>query len=332
MTTENNASAQPSENALSDTAQMEAFRGMTTHDGEVVKPASDTPAPKRGSVPTIPARKADDQPAKGGESDDTGEDGGEDDEAGQKHKSAQARINKAVGRQRAAERRAAAAEQQLAAMNARLAALEGKSAPKGAAPSGDDVEPDPADFEHGELDSKYIRALARYETRMEMKAGQNTQRQQQNTQAQQAAQREFQKNLETFLTNGLDIADDFEEVVTDDSLRISPVLGDLAFESEHGTKIIYEMANDPKEAKLVSAMSPARQAAWFGRKEAELSSASSDAGDTEDDDASPKSKSPKATKAPEPLKGKARGSGQPQQVSADTPDFAAFESLAMKQE
>lgn len=308
------------------------FQGYATRDGERL-PASvpSVPLADKGDKAVKEAATEDDKAA--APADENADDSGEDGDEGQRHKSAQQRINKAVGKQRAAERRAAAAEQQLATMNARLTALEGgkSPAPSSGKPAGD-KEPNPADYDHGELDVRYIRDLTRFEVKQELAQSEQSKTQQQKQTEMTAQQEQFVAAKDDFMTRGLDIADDFEEIVTDDSVGISPVLVDLAFESDLGPQIIYAAASDPKEAKKLSAMSPARQAAWFGIKEAELSSGSSDAEDNGDETLPANQSSTMATQAPAPMKAKPKGNGKAQPATADTNDFQAFERMAMNQQ
>lgn len=332
MSEQNNAAAQDNNaetnsNALADPQATDKFLGFATKDGERIN---------------SPAQQQADGEKKGGEdkakvSDkakepDDGEEG-EESESDRRHRSAQERINKAIGRQRAAERRAAALEQRLAVLEAQVrAGAAAHAQANGAGRQAEERPPNPKDYQYGELDAQYIRDLARFETRQEMKAVQNNSKQEEDKASNTKAQQEFQARLEAFYHKGLDIADDFEDVVSDPGLKISPVLGELILESEYGPQIAYAMASDPKEAKAVSAMSPARQAAWFGQKEAELSSESSDAGEPSGQQRPPNRNSPKTTQAPPPPRTKPRGSGEAQQVSPATTDFKQFERLAMKQQ
>src|SRR5690606_23497373 len=154
---------------------------------------------------------------------DDGEEG-EEGESDRRHRSAQERINKAIGRQRAAERRAAALEQRLAVLEAQVRAGPAAHAQaNGAGRQAEDQPPNPKDSQYGELAAQYIRAVARFETRQEMKAVQNNAKQEEDKASRTKAQQEFQARLEAFYHKGLDIADDFEDVVTDPGLKISPV-------------------------------------------------------------------------------------------------------------
>lgn len=254
------------------------------------------------------------------------------------------RVGKAVAKQRAAERRADVAEGRLQALDARLAlleqgkpaaaAVEGLTAP--AQPStNDSTAPDPSKFQYGELDSRYIAALARFETRKEILASRQAQDAQTATAEQTRSAAEFKTALTTFTAKGDEQYDDFDEVVIqgakDGVWPLSSGLGQLLLTSDVGVQIAYELASNPKEAARISALPLARQAAWFGKREAELSS-ETDATDAKPkpakvDDLEPAKPIVKTSQAPKPIVG-ARGSGGKSSVSSDTTDFAAFEALA----
>jgi hypothetical protein len=302
------------------------LQGFATKDGEIIPRSGESAAApgKQAAASTAPVKAKTtatrDEPA--GEGDDAA--------AQQRHKSAQARIDRAVGGQRAAERERDATRAELAAMQARMAALETRGNGNGGGNQQRQTggAPQPADYQYGELDSAYIRDLAKYEVRQEFTELSKTQQQQTTTREQEAAAAEWQRRSGEFRERGVDKYDDFEDVVFDNATPISPVIADLLFESDHGPEIAYALASDLKEAKRVSGLSPARQAAWFGRREAEMSSESSDA----DGDTDGTSKATlKTTQAPPPPQTRTRGSGGQQQVSASTSDFAAFERLATKQ-
>jgi len=322
-------------------AETNAFQGFATHDGEVVTtkaPASDTPAGKTAKAATEKPAKATKPEKVAADTDDDAGDAGEGDggdkQTEQRHKSAQQRINKAVAAQRSAERRAEAAERQIQAMNDRFAKLESRLDGGDKQTKRDPNAPRVEDYDLGELDPKFIADTARYAAKQEMAAEKESGKQQQLTAEQQRQIREFETKRDKLEAEGLEKYDDFSEVVFDDNIHVSPLLVDLIFDSDYGADIAYELASDPKEAKKVSAMSPSRQAAWFGKREAEWeSSASSDADEPENEDEAPQIRRPsKTTQAPQPLKHKARGSGSTQPVSGATTDFAAFEKAAMKQQ
>jgi hypothetical protein len=312
-------------NALLTPAQeMNKFEGYSTRDGERV-----TTTPAAPDAANKPAKVTADTPETAADGSD---DAPEQTEA-EKHKSAQQRINKAVGRQRAAERRAEAAEKALQDVNVRLLAIEQRTSnptptPK---PKIDPNAPQPADYEYGEVDVRYIKDLTRYETKKEYDAQQQKTQQEQQTQKTQQAQQEGAAKFKDFIAKGLELHDDFDEIVLDDGVPFSQSLVELIFESEFGHEIAYEAASDPKVRKLLSGMTPARQAAWFGRQEASRSSESSDADDVngDDEEVDTVTSTPQTTKAPKPLKNKQRGNGAPKPASPDTTNFAQFEQMAM---
>lgn len=301
------------------------IQGFATKDGEVTS---------RGGKPVeAPARQAA-QPAVKAKAPAEGDDQaqGQAGDDSQRHKSAQARIDRAVGRQREAERERDALRSRLDAIEARLNGNGHAQQPQQQqrqAPT--DGAPDVTKYEYGELDARYIRDLARYEARQEFQAQQENVKRQDTSAAQERANAEWRAKADEFRDSGIDKYDDFEELVLDNSLPLTQTLAELFFDSKHGVDIAYEYAQDPQEAKRISAMSPARQAAWFGRKEAEYSSESPDA----DDDAQAHEQAPrsrKTTQAPPPPKSRTRGSGGQQEASGATTDFAQFERMASKRQ
>jgi hypothetical protein len=257
-------------------------------------------------------------------------------QAAKPKKTLQDRINAATRKQRTAER-------ERDALAARVAALEagGKPAPLTTPEKGSkddpDTSPDPTKFEYGEMDSGYIRALARFETRQEIAANQKKQNETQLTAKEQEAAEKFATQKAAFEEAGSEKYDDFADVVMDNTFSktnpsgwpLSDVLGAMLLDSEQGPDIAYMLASDIKLAKEVFGKSPARQAAWFGVEEAKRSAGS---GATEDKpDAAAEAAKPGTkvvSKAPTPIT-RARGQGSNSSVPGSTTDFAAFEAVAM---
>lgn len=318
------ASATAAQNAEQ---EIDKFQGFSTKDGEVEKPvaAAGARVPNTGKFTAkaaAPAKKA--EVAEGDDDATAGDD---------KHASADKRIGQAVGRQRAAERRADAAEARATATEARLANLEARLTQGGNQPTAPKA-PDPKDYDGGEYDARYLADVAKHEARVAVAAERASLRtENQATAAAAKAQErtaEFQAKRDEFFSTASETYDDFEEVVGANDNPLSPTLGDLALDSEHGAQILYELAGDPKEAFKLAKMTPAKQAAWFGRQEARLSlddtSAGDDGGDGEEKPQSgPK---PKVSKAPPAPGYTPRGSGEVPKVSGSTTDFAAFERAA----
>ena len=257
--------------------------------------------------------------------------------------SVQERINKSVKAQRSAERRADAAEAANKALETRLAALE---AGRIATPLTDDKkpannssngEPDPKKYEYGELDTKYIRDLARWEAKQEIADAAKNQDKKAQTDKQAEQTAEFKALMATFTDKGSEAYDDFDEVVIqgakDKAWELSDSLGAALLTSDFGTQIAYELASDPKEAKRIAKLPIGRQLAWLGRKEAELEVAGTGAKTEAEKAAEAAAKAAekaasstvRESKAPAPVT-RARGQGSNSSVSGDTSDFAAFEA------
>lgn len=305
--------------------EMNRFAGFTAMDGvrqEPAKPADDDDKGKST------------QAAGGGEDDKNADDKGD---KGDKHNSAQARIDKAVKAQRTAERRADAAERRADSLEQRLAGIEarlngGAGGAKPANTNSSDTEPDPSKYEGGEFDAKYIRDLARYEATKAARESTRQSAQAAQTQEQQQAAAAFKAQIEEFTEKATDKYDDFAEVVFDESNKFSNTLVELSLDSEYGAQIAYELAQDPKEQRRLANLSPAAQAKWFGKREAELSSQAEDAkqknGESSGDETETAKPKPKA---PPPPQHQAKGNGGTGAVNAATEDFAAFERMAMAQ-
>jgi hypothetical protein len=290
-------------------SQIGAFKGLSTEDG-VVMGAQEGFAGPEPEEPldgtTTPTEEA--PPAK------------------PKPKSTQERIDQAVRRQREAERRADEATGRYKSLEERLARIESGQRPLTAQEQTvngrDPNAPDPAKYQYGELDSRYVADLARHETRKVIEA--ENEKRDRATQSAKDAQ-EAQRRTE-FVKAAVAKLPDFVEVVMETAARgewpLSKTIGELALESPDGHEILYALASDPVEAHRVAALSATRQAAWFGAQEARLSAGSS---------AATGARSPAmTTRAPPPPARRVVGNGgsNPQVVSPDTQDFAAFEALA----
>ncbi len=254
------------------------------------------------------------------------------DEKAKHKKTAQQRISDLTRARRTAERERDAASDRAADLERRLAKLErGELTERREAPKKDDnAAPAPEDFEYGELDTRYIRALARYEARQELAADRETQKTAQEREAAAQKEQKLTAAKTALETAGTAKYDDFDEVVVqgaeDGDWPLSTTLGELVLGSKVGHDIAYHLASNPKEARQVFGKTPLEQAAYFGRLEARF---------TSEQDASAKSEKKtevaKTTKAPPPVRS-ARGAGGNQQVSPDTQDFKSFEALAMRRQ
>lgn len=304
------------------------FESAGYEDGEEVESTPPTPAKESaGSVDDDGGDDDDD------DSSDDDSDGSDDSSRPKGKQTAQERINELTRLRREAERRAEAVEAELAELRQRAAPPE---EPKAAAPkkpeakSAEPEPPSPDDFDYGELDPRYIRALAGFEARQEF---QKLRQEDEQKQAQKAAEEEQAAAREKFekqIEEGSKKHDDFYEKVIVGAEKgewpLSEHLGVLLVYSEVGDDIAYHLASHPEEAAQVFRQTPLEQARYFGRMEAKFTAGQSAA----TGEGAGKTTEPRTPKAPPPVT-PARGSDGKFSPSASTKDFAAFEAHANNQ-
>lgn len=234
------------------------------------------------------------------------------------------RIGDLTANWRQAERAANSEKSRADDLQRQLDALKSGAAPlTGAAAAGNsgEVPPDPASFDYGELDPKYIAALARHETKQALAAAKAEDTTTRQAAAADAKRQETAEKQDKLLRAGMDLHDDFDEVVMqgarEEKWELSSHLGPLLLDSEFGPQITYGLAKDPVEAARVAKLSAADQAKWLGRQEVKFEAAKP----SQDGTKTP----PKAPQAPPPPKTPRGNSGQ-FQVGADSQDFAAVET------
>lgn len=315
--------------SMFDDEAQNVIEGFSTHDGERVEAAKkDEPVKKGWKRPDVLKDLFDEEGFDQNEDEDEDDqaqdpDSDETDARVKQHRSAKKRIGKAVKGQREAERERDAAIARLTALEARLANLEtggGEKTPKG----GEDAAPDPQDYDAGTIDPGYLAAVAAHSARKTMDEVGRKQKEaaekSQQEQSQQAQQKAYSEAIDKFKQLGADRGyDDFEEVVFDEDNIISQTMGQLMLDCDEGADIAYMLASDYDLAKKVSKLTPSKQAIWFGRQAAKISSQSSDAGGET---------VVQSTKAPKPPRRKANGVGRNKAVAPSTTDFAAFERLS----
>lgn len=240
-------------------------------------------------------------------------------------RSAQDRINNAVRKQRAAEARATAAEARAEALEKEHPAPKKDLTPPAKDVKGKDAYPSPDDFEFGELDKKYITAVAKFEAKAALAEERAAQDQTRQEKAAQELAEQHETEAMSLLETGFEkFGEEFDTLVIQGAANnvwaLSDTLGQLMGTSAVGADIAMHLARDPKEALRVYRLPPMEQAAYFGRMEARFSSQG---------DVKPK-KQVQAPKAPAPVQ-PARGSGGKFSIAPDTNDFAAFEKMATKQ-
>ena len=263
---------------------------------------------------------------------------------------ADARVKQAVARQRRAERERdserARHASEMSSLTARLTALEnggGRGQQQQQQPEFPG-RPDPSKFELGELDPKYIDALADWKVDQKLTEREQRNRQQTVTREQQENSRKFEEAKAEVTERGTAKYDDFEDVVLGNAYNpqtnptgwlLSETLGKLALTSPVGEDVLYHLATHPKEAAQVYGKTPMEQAAYFGRMETKFSPAAgatdkSQQQQQQDGTSQQRSQQQqvRTPKAPPPPQNRGRGAGAKSSVSADTTDFAAFERLA----
>lgn len=244
-------------------------------------------------------------------------------------KSAQERIRELTRRGKEAERERDAERAEKQALLDRIAALERGERPA-AEQAEDDSPPDPeatnADgtpkYRFGELDTAYVRDLAKYEARQlvrEERARDEQRRQQQAAAAQaEEAEQAWADQLEAAAAT----IPDFVEKVFDGGKANAYALNretfEMAQESDVGAQVLYHLATNPKEAlALYKIDDPVERARSFGRLEARFQP-----GAQPPKTAEKPAKTPKAD-APAP---QARGTNGQFSVPNDTTDFKKFEA------
>ena len=302
------------------------------------------PAAKRGPPkPAKPAAKAegddadagdgDDgdekpkKPAKGeGEDGDEGDDGDDGDDGDEEEGEAKPKPRqKTSDRIRELTKRAREAERRNIGLEARLEALEkgglpaGKTGGNSADQLGD--APDPTDTEKyplGHLDERYVED--RIEWRVQKAAADQAdavlQRQQEREQGQATEQQQqaLLTKVDELTDRGSELYDDFPETVVDAGLKgewdLQQPTFEAAHEAEFGHAILYELANDPKEATRVAGLTPYGQTKYVMERNAELAAA-----------AKPRTK----PKADAPPTTQARGANSRTQGNPATDDLDDFE-------
>lgn len=181
--------------------------------------------------------------------------------------------------------------------------------------------PSPADYQYGELDSKYIADVVKFETKQVLDADKAERAAARDAETEAARKRENQTKFDALRAAGDAEFDDFDEVIRESPVilkELTQEVHDLLLDTEPkvSAKIAYHLARNPKEARALFAKSPLAQAAAFGRLEAQFSAPAANL--------TPEIQAPKI---PAPVH-QPRGSGGKFSVSPDTEDFAAFEAMA----
>jgi hypothetical protein len=181
--------------------------------------------------------------------------------------------------------------------------------------------PDPQDtakYPLGHLDDRYI------EDKLEWLADQKAteradavlQRQQENERNQAVTQQQeaLLEKVDELSAKGSDQFEDFQESVVDAGMRGDYDLGQSTFEAaceaDNGPQILYDLSQNPKEAKRVAKLSPYQQMKYVQERDAEIGTGK---------------KGRTKPKAGEPPKNTARGANSRTEISPATDNLTDFE-------
>jgi hypothetical protein len=253
-------------------------------DGEEGAEEKEKPAAKRG--PPKPAAPAAKEAGDDGDDDDAGEgdddDAGEDDEQKPAKKSAKDHQIERLKREKAALMR-----QIREGGSSDLARrLENVERGLSGANSGDNqnagkAEPDPSDtakYPLGHLDDRYIEDKLEWlaDKKAAAQADSVLQRQQERERNEAATrqQADLLEKVDTLADKGSELFPDFQESVVEAGMRGDWALSQPTFEAAHeadnGAQILYDLSQDPKEARRVANLSPYQQLKFVQERDAEI--------------------------------------------------------------
>lgn len=295
----------------------------------------EVPAPKMkpGTASSVDEENAKATPAiQEVEPDEQGEQGEEDEAKPKAKKTVAERISELRHKQGTAERERDAERARADALEARLGALERgekpPAAPKktAAEPAQDTAgKPDPSKFQYGELDEGYLDAMADWRVDQKLKARDAAAAEARATEEARARVKTLETARDTLVERGTEeFGEAYFETVIATALQgkypMSETMAMLTLESDVGHRVAHYLATHPKEAREIHGLSPAKQAARFGRLEAQFSA---------DSAAQPTQQQPARTpRVPAPPSHQARGAGGQFAAKADTTDFDQFERMA----
>lgn len=165
-----------------------------------------------------------------------------------------------------AEKRIAQLTWKLREQERKLEELQNKQPPKQ-----ETSVPKPTLESVGYDESKYAEAMETYlaaqiDAKVESKL---TAKEQES--ASRKAQEDYSRKRDDFFSKGLAIADDFADVISDESLPVTTAMVDALFSVEKGPEILYHLANNTAELYRIAELSPFAQAVEIGRLEARFS-------------------------------------------------------------
>jgi hypothetical protein len=225
----------------------------------------------------------------------------------------QKRINKAVAKQREAERRA----EQLARENEELKKGSGKQpeqkkeAPK--AEAQDAKKPEAANFTSYE---DYVEALTEWKVEQRERAREAKEAERKRAEASESHKKAWEKKVDAVREKHEDYDDVMEEA---GSTPISRAMHNAIAESDIGPELAYYLATNTEEAARIAKLNPYQAAKEMGRIEDKLTEAPADKKPAED-------KKPKAEKKELPKPARTVGGGAtPKEAKLDDPEMPYLE-------
>lgn len=151
-------------------------------------------------------------------------------------------------------------------LNERLIGLLERSAVNGSAPAMEKTPEGPPRRDHFETVEDYLEAKADWQ--IANKLEQIKAEAEASKARQEAAKREasWQKRVQQAAAK----YEDFEELVSNDELEITPVMAEAIKEIESGPDVAYYLASNPEEAARIRHLSPVAQVREIGKIEARL--------------------------------------------------------------
>lgn len=193
--------------------------------------------------------------------------------------------------------------------------------PAKAATGDDETPPDPKNYKFDEVDSEYIRDLARFHARQEFKAQRQAEEQAEAVRRQETERTTLRSKFVALIAKGAQEYDDFEKVVVEESAsyKLSKDFFQLAVEDKNGHKILHHLATNKSEAERIAALTPAQQGVEFSKLSSRFSPPKSEKSDVADPP-----RQTTSTKASRPIS-RARGAGKPRK-NVERMSFAEFEA------
>jgi uncharacterized protein (UPF0335 family) len=284
-------------------------------------------APKQEAAKT-PAGEGDDDADKGEKGEEDDDDKGEEDDDDKPKKTARDHQIERLKREKSdlnKRLRALEGGAGTAALQAQITALESRltGGKGGDTKTVGTTAPDPSDTEKyplGHLDDRYIEDKLDWlaEQKATKLADSALQRQQESEQTRvaEAAQAELLEKVDTLAEKGSEISEDFQEVVVEAGMRgdwkLTQTTFEAAHDAENGAQILYDLANNPKEAARVAKLPPIQQLRYVLDKDTELGAG--------------KGKARTKPQAGDPPKSQSKGANSTTKINPATDNLDDFET------